>query len=126
MKCVICNATFSLKLNLKPHSAPVHEGNKLIRCDIFTANFTRETEMKIHSNSVHEEKKSFKCEICTCGGHSCQMRIEGQNGFLNHGQFSTQGCVYIQPTKIFTNLGQFCVDAAQGWGYEIESTRSSP
>jgi hypothetical protein len=53
------------------------------------------------------------------------MRIKGQNGFLNHGQFSTQGCVDIQPTKIFTDLGQFCVDAAQRWGYEIESTRSS-
>ena len=45
LKCVICNAIFSLKCNLKAHSAPVHEGNKLIKCDLCTANFARNTDL---------------------------------------------------------------------------------
>ena len=65
-KCIICDASFNLKSNLKVHIASVHEGKKPFKCNVCDASFARNAILRSHFSSVHEEKNlsnvSFICD----------------------------------------------------------------
>ena len=68
-KCKTCDKVFTLKCNLKTHTAAVHDGKKPYKCDIcdlkFATNGNKNRHMaRINVHKTVKETKSTNCEIC--------------------------------------------------------------
>ena len=70
---------FGSKLDLKRHSASVHDGKKPFECDICSASFAQKCNLKTHLNFVHNEENPLKCEIWSVGfGFKKGLKIHPQ------------------------------------------------
>ena len=90
---------FSLKCNLKAHSAPVHEGNKLIKCDLCTANFARNTDLIDIQTQFMRERSHWNVKFVPVAVTAVKWESKVRTGSWTTGSSPPRGVFTSSPQK---------------------------